>query len=82
MTTLDTRGVKFLTHKSDAFETFIKLAKKLQNEIGSFVKAIRTDHGTEFENHDFATFCDDHGIDHNFSAPYTPQQNGVAERKK
>ncbi|KAI4295042.1 hypothetical protein MLD38_040690 [Melastoma candidum] len=53
--------VKFLTHKSDAFETFIKLAKKLQNEIGSSVKAIRTDHGTEFENHDFATFCDDHG---------------------
>ena len=37
--------------------------------------------GGEFENHLFEQFCDDNGIDHNFSAPRTPQQNGVVERK-
>jgi len=27
------------------------------------------------------TFCEKHGINHNFSAPRTPQQNVVVERK-
>ena len=40
-----------------------------------------TDHDKEFENESFMNFCEQHGIKHNFSAPYTPQQNGVAERK-
>ena len=73
--------VKFLAHKSDAFATFETLVKQLQNEKGVSLRSIRTDHGTEFENHDFASFCDEYGINHNFSAPYTPQQNGVVERK-
>nr|KYP38726.1 Retrovirus-related Pol polyprotein from transposon TNT 1-94 [Cajanus cajan] len=29
----------------------------------------------------FQKFCEEHGINHNFSAPRTPQQNGVVERK-
>ncbi|THV56149.1 transposase, partial [Flagellimonas alvinocaridis] len=37
--------------------------------------------GKEFENTPFQTFCVENGIDHNFSAPRTPQQNGVVERK-
>src|SRR4051812_39401699 len=45
------------------------------------VVAIRSDHGGEFENHFFENYCDKHGIEHNFSAPRTPQQNGVVERK-
>ncbi|XP_070020852.1 uncharacterized protein [Nicotiana sylvestris] len=51
--------------------------KELDNQLAS----IRSDHGTEFENAKFAEFCDEHGIDHNFSSPRTPQQNGVVERK-
>src|SRR3954467_7432602 len=43
--------------------------------------SIRSDHGGEFENHLFEEFCGNHGINHNFSAPRTPQQNGVVERK-
>ncbi|KAK0600566.1 hypothetical protein LWI29_016181 [Acer saccharum] len=42
---------------------------------------IRSDHGTEFENAKFSEFCDGLGISHEFSAPRTPQQNGVVERK-
>ena len=38
---------------------------------------VRSDHGGEFENHGFESFCNEHGYDHNFSAPRTPQQNGV-----
>lgn len=42
--------------------------------------SVRSDHGTEFENARFLEFCSSNGIDHNFSAPRTPQQN-VVERK-
>ncbi|GJU75135.1 retrovirus-related pol polyprotein from transposon TNT 1-94, partial [Tanacetum coccineum] len=41
----------------------------------------RTDNGTECRNHELKSFCDEKGISQNFSSPYTPEQNGVAERK-
>ncbi|GJZ82404.1 retrovirus-related pol polyprotein from transposon TNT 1-94, partial [Tanacetum coccineum] len=41
----------------------------------------RTDNKTEFRNHELESFCDKKGISQNFSSPYTPEQNGVAERK-
>ncbi|KAK1653507.1 hypothetical protein QYE76_071312 [Lolium multiflorum] len=41
----------------------------------------RTDNGTEFKNYTMQEFVDDVGIKHEFSAPYTPQQNCVVERK-
>jgi len=43
---------------------------------------VRSDHGGEFENELFETFCEKHGIVHEFSSPRTPQQNWVVERKK
>nr|KAJ0200405.1 hypothetical protein LSAT_V11C600323740 [Lactuca sativa] len=48
---------------------------------GLKVKQLRSDHGTEFRNSTLEEFCDHKGIGQNFSAPRTPQQNGVAERR-
>ncbi|KAI3820081.1 hypothetical protein L1987_13937 [Smallanthus sonchifolius] len=45
------------------------------------VRRIRSDNGTEFKNNLMELFYLKKGIRHEFSAPYTPQQNGVAERK-
>jgi transposase InsO family protein len=42
---------------------------------------IRSDNGTEFKNLQIEWFLEEEGIKHEFSSPYTPQQNGVAERK-
>ena len=53
----------------------------MQNKKGYFIKGIRSDNGTEYVNTSFMTFCDNHGIEVNFLAPQTPQQNGVVERK-
>ncbi|GJW37734.1 alpha/beta hydrolases superfamily protein [Tanacetum coccineum] len=44
-------------------------------------KQLRTDNGTEFKNSILVNFCNDKGISQNFSSPYTPKQNGVAEKK-
>nr|GFB52340.1 retrovirus-related Pol polyprotein from transposon TNT 1-94 [Tanacetum cinerariifolium] len=49
---------------------------------GSSIIAIRTDHGREFDNEvQLEAYCDALGVTHNFSAPHTPQSNGVVERK-
>jgi transposase InsO family protein len=45
------------------------------------IKKIRSDNGTEFKNSQIEGFLEDEGIKHAFSSPYTPQQNGVVERK-
>ena len=76
--------VNFLREKSDTFGAFKTLCIRLKTEkncnIGKIVR-IKSDHGKEFENTAFAKYCDENGIAHEFSAPKTPQQNGVAERK-
>jgi len=71
----------FLESKSDVFSAFKKLARRLQNTKNSSIGSIRSDHGGEFQNEKFNKFCEKMGILHNFSAPRTPQQNEVVERK-
>ena len=73
--------VLFLHSKDEAFENFTIFAKKVQNSKGTTIVAIHSDHGGEFENEHFSKFCDDHGINHNFSFPRAAPQNGVVERK-
>ncbi|KAK9071891.1 hypothetical protein SSX86_008322 [Deinandra increscens subsp. villosa] len=53
----------------------------MENQMSKKVKAIRSDNGTEFKNAELNMFCGEKGIERQYSAPYTPQQNGVAERR-
>jgi hypothetical protein len=55
--------------------------RRAQNEFGLRIKKIKSDNGTEFKNSQIEGFLEDEGIKHEFSSPYTPQQNGVVERK-
>ena len=73
--------VYFLTKKSQAAETIMSFVRNIENQNDTKVKQIRTDNGTEFKNYDLESFCDEKGIAQNFSSPYTPEQNGVAERR-
>jgi transposase InsO family protein len=58
-----------------------KFLRRVQNEFDVKVKKIRSDNDTEFKNTQVKDFLDEEGIKHEFLAPYTPQQNGVAESK-
>jgi transposase InsO family protein len=73
--------VFFLHDKTEVANTFKKFAKKAQNEYKVNLMKIRSDNGKEFDNTNIEEFCDEAGIKHEFSATYTPQQNGVVERK-
>ncbi|GKA82174.1 putative ribonuclease H-like domain-containing protein [Tanacetum coccineum] len=54
---------------------------KLENQLDHKVKVIRSYNGTEFKNSVMNPFCEMKGIKREFSVAWTPQQNGVAERK-
>nr|GEU63567.1 retrovirus-related Pol polyprotein from transposon TNT 1-94 [Tanacetum cinerariifolium] len=72
---------RFLKDKTEAFDQFKIFSRKIQNQLGCSIVSIRTNHGREFDNEvQFRGFCN-YGITHNFSAPRTPQSNGMVERK-
>nr|ABF97883.1 retrotransposon protein, putative, unclassified [Oryza sativa Japonica Group] len=73
--------VFFLHDKSIVAELFKKFAKRAQNEFSCTLVKIRSDNGSEFKNTNIEDYCDDLGIKHELSATYSPQQNGVVERK-
>ena len=71
----------FLVDKSDVFVTFKSFVMGIQNEFETTIKRVRSDNGSEFKNTRIDELCDDFGIRHQFSAKYTPQSNGLVERK-
>ena len=73
--------VTLLRSKLDALEHIETLCTKLQNEKSLKIDRIWSDHDKEFENSYMESFCTRSGISQEFSAPVTPQQNGVVERK-
>jgi len=45
------------------------------------VKFLRSDRGGEYCSNEFFQFCKKNGIRRHLTSPYTPQQNGIEERK-
>jgi hypothetical protein len=70
----------FLQEKSQTQETLKRFLSQAQNEFGLRIKKIRSDNGTEFKKSQMEGFLKEEGIKHEFSSPYTRQQNGVMER--
>ncbi|UYV81871.1 hypothetical protein LAZ67_20002749 [Cordylochernes scorpioides] len=74
------RMAYFIRHKSDVLEKFKEFVKRVRTETGNKIKRFRTDNGTEFLNKNFSDYLKSLGIVHELTAPYTPEQNGIAER--
>jgi transposase InsO family protein len=73
--------VFFLQDKLETQGTLKRFLRRAQNELELKVKKIRSDNGSEFKNLQVEEFLEEEGVKNEFSAPYTPQQNGVVERK-
>jgi transposase InsO family protein len=73
--------VFLLKSKDETHKFFTKFAKQAERTFEEVIKTIRTDNASEFKNYAMEDFVCEEGINHEFFAPYTPQQNDVVERK-
>uniref|UniRef100_A0A5B7BAZ6 Putative polyprotein n=1 Tax=Davidia involucrata TaxID=16924 RepID=A0A5B7BAZ6_DAVIN len=73
--------VYFLEQKSEAFSTFLQFKQSAERQSGHPLKTLRIDRGGEFLSEEFKNYCKNKGIKRQLTVRYTPQQNGMAERK-
>jgi transposase InsO family protein len=73
--------VFFLQDKSETQGILKCFLRRAQNEFELKLKKIRSDNGSEFKNLQVEEYLEEEDIKHEFSAPYTAQQNCVVERK-
>jgi len=72
-------AVYFMSKKSETFAK-LKLYMSWLERQGKHPKAIRIDNGKEYVNREITSWCQEKGISIETTAPYSPSQNGVAER--
>ena len=72
--------VNLLQRKSDALAISKVAIAALECEAKTNLKSLRTDGGGEYVSAAWKQFVQDKGIRHELTAPYSPQQNGMAER--
>jgi hypothetical protein len=70
-----------LKSKDEALHYFKIYKAEVENQLERKIKHVRTDRGGEYFSNLFTLFCEEHGIIHERTAPYSPQSNGVAKRK-
>ncbi|KAL0329071.1 UNVERIFIED_CONTAM: Retrovirus-related Pol polyprotein from transposon TNT 1-94 [Sesamum radiatum] len=73
--------VFFLKEKSEAFTIFKRFKALVEKQNDSSIKTMRSDRGDEYTSQEFEEYCKDEGIWKQLTSGYSPQQNGVAERK-
>jgi hypothetical protein len=73
--------IYFMKNKSETAGCIKQYVRKTQNQFGAKIKKIRSDQGGEFSSKELMEFYKAEGIQAQFTAGYSPQQNGVAERR-
>ncbi|BBH07811.1 hypothetical protein Prudu_019845 [Prunus dulcis] len=67
--------------RNDSIAGNKKFKAMTELQSGFKIKCLRSDRGGEFKSSEFDLFCEKEGIQRQFTLAYTPQQNGVVERK-
>jgi transposase InsO family protein len=73
--------VYFIKHKGEMFQHFLNFKAMVEKDKGVTIKCLRSDGGGEYFSKEFCEYLKEHGIQRKYSYSYSPQQNGVAERK-
>ena len=73
-------AVTLLKTKSEVLGAFQTYRARAEKEAGRAIKTLRTDGGGEYTSGEFKAYLRINGIAHTISPPYTPSQNGLAER--
>lgn len=75
------RSVYFVKGKDEVKRCIENFLYKAENATKNKVLYFRSDNGLEFVNKDVRDLFEKRGIVHQTTVPYTPQQNGKAERE-
>ena len=73
--------IYLIKNKSETLSCFKEFVSLIENQLGKRIKILRTDNGGEYTSNVFEDYLKTLGIIHQTTCPYTPEQNGVAERK-
>ena len=68
-----------LKQKYEEYETLKKIHIWIENEAQYHIGTLHIDNGKEYTSNDFDNYFCQHGIRHQTTIPYNPQQNGVVE---
>ncbi|GJS36239.1 retrotransposon protein, putative, ty1-copia subclass [Tanacetum coccineum] len=73
--------IYLLKHKHEVLETFKVFKNEVENQLEKIIKAFRSDRGGEYISQEFKDYLKACGIIQQLTPPYTPQHNGVSERR-
>ena len=73
--------VYLMKYKSETFEKFKEFKAEVEKQLGKSIKTLRSDRGGEYLSQEFQSYLRDNGILSQWTPPYTPQHNGVSERR-
>ena len=73
--------ISLLRNKSEVSTAFQEFQKMVLTQYQRQIRTLQSDNGTEFMDQMLGNFLQRHGIQHQTSCTYTPQQNGLVERK-
>jgi transposase InsO family protein len=73
--------ILFMKYKSEVVKIFWRFKKNMENQSRCRIQAIRSENGKEYTLLKFNLYCEDAGIEHQLTAPYTPEQNRVSEKR-
>ena len=73
--------VYLLRSKGEAFDAFKLYKAEIENQLEKRIKILRSDRGGEYFTREFDAFCEENGIKHERTSPFTSQQNGLAEKR-
>ncbi|GJU45261.1 retrotransposon protein, putative, ty1-copia subclass [Tanacetum coccineum] len=73
--------VYLIKHKHEVFEMFKTFQNEVENQLEKTIKALRSDRGGDYLSQEFLDHLRSRGIISQLTPPYTPQHNGVSERK-
>lgn len=73
--------VRFISQKNQVINEFESFRALVSTQLGKTIKCLQSDNGREYVNEEFDRLFRRHGILRRLTAPYNPEQNGIAERR-
>ncbi|CAM9860531.1 unnamed protein product [Choristocarpus tenellus] len=71
--------IYFIHSQSGVFNTIRCYRTDVTANTGYHIKTLRLDNGGEYTGRNISTYCTHHNIRQEFTNPYIPQDNGLAE---